>query len=555
MHVVSSNFALVIVDSSSDQHTFVKEVMLPVLMFWGLPFETIDLGQTASHSPSAPTPSVIVVIQEGIPAERFAGLAPIFEASVAAGAGIVNCDPGLEINASTGGGKFAFANRAWSDARPVRHVSVTPGDHFITRMQRAYTEFALRKPLASLPGPEGSDATVLLADEAGGPLLTLESGPVPVVRWRLSSWVWSQDFLGFARGMDALLWRSILWAARKPFGIAALPPFGRFRFDDCRGLWKTPDDLRFLDVMNEFGEVPNLGICLSALTTEGWAFLAERAKQGKVEVSPHVLEPEIGIFNTGEEQGLSANADPLVERIKGLFGAHACPMAGSVSDHNHELTQRGIHIARALGLNSRMNVMRVGERWETLHKRWRPAPFGTMHYALDRFVDAPELFTAINHHASFSDSFLALQEDRFLCTTFGGFTEDRWDFLNGYVGPSEKNLDFALERLLRHTELALTSLFFAGSITHTHFARHLIDNDWRSLLTGYRAYADKFAYQPRAYDEIVAYASNRLAPKRVRIDLEGTEGGVWVLAAHAGPGGSPTEKWVRSGDALEVQRA
>ncbi len=171
MHVVSSNFALVIVDSSSDRHTFVKEVMLPVLMFWGLPFETIDLGQTASHSPSATSPGVIVIIQEGIPAERLAPLAPIFEESVAAGAGIVNCDPGLEINASTTGGQFAFANRAWSNARPVRHVSVTPGDHFITRMQRAYTEFALRKPLASLPGPEGSDATVLLADDAGGPLL------------------------------------------------------------------------------------------------------------------------------------------------------------------------------------------------------------------------------------------------------------------------------------------------------------------------------------------------------------------------------------------------
>jgi hypothetical protein len=99
MHVVSSNFALVIVDSSSDRHTFVKEVMLPVLMFWGLPFETIDLGQTASHSPSATSPGVIVIIQEGIPAERLAPLAPIFEESVAAGAGIVNCDPGLEINA------------------------------------------------------------------------------------------------------------------------------------------------------------------------------------------------------------------------------------------------------------------------------------------------------------------------------------------------------------------------------------------------------------------------------------------------------------------------
>src|SRR5262249_1273928 len=163
------------------QHAFVKEVMLPVLSFWGLPFETVDLGQTASRSPSVSMPGVIVVMQEGIPAERLARLAPIFEASAAAGAGIVNCDRALEINASGSGGQFAFANRSWSNASPARHVTVTPGEHFVTRMQRAYTEFTLRKPLASLPAPESTDATVLLADEAGGPLLTLESGPVRLV--------------------------------------------------------------------------------------------------------------------------------------------------------------------------------------------------------------------------------------------------------------------------------------------------------------------------------------------------------------------------------------
>lgn len=552
MRVISANSALVVVDSSSDQHAFVKEVMLPVLSFWGLPFELVDLAQTPSRLPAASTVGLVVVLQEGIPAERFGPLASTLHAAVAAGAGVVNCDPGLAVDASGTGRQLRFEQRRWDGARPVRRAKLTGRSHFVTRLQRAYAEFAFRKPVPSLPAPASDHVTVLLADETGAPLLTLENGPVRIVSWQLSSWAWSEDFLGFARGMDALLWRSLLWAARKPFAIAALPPLGRFRFDDCRGLWKVPDDLRFLDVMAEYGEVPNLGICLSALTTEGWKFLAERAKRGEVEVSPHVLEPEVGIFNAGDERATGEGIDPSAERIKRLFQTHACPMARSVSDHNHELTQRGIRIARALGLNSRMNVMRVGERWETLHKRWRPAPFGTMHYALDRFVDAPELFTAINHHASFSDSFVALQDERFLCTAFGGFTEDRWDFLNGYVkGPADKDLDAALERLLRHTELALTSLFFAGSITHTHFARHLTVSDWRFLLTGYRAYADRFGYRPCAYDQIVAYASNRVGPAPVRIDLEQPDGSVWVLVAHDGPSG-PSEHWQRAAHAASA---
>ena len=108
---------------------------------------------------------------------------------------------------------------------------------------------------------------------------------------------------------------------------------------------------------------------------------------------------------------------------------------------------------------------------------------------------------------------------RFLCTDFGGFTEDRWDFLNGHVrGPDDKDLENALERLLVHTELCLTSLFFCGSISHTHFLCHVRPEEWRELLSAYHAFAHPFGYRPAPYDRIAADAARRAGPGRLHID-------------------------------------
>jgi hypothetical protein len=311
-----------------------------------------------------------------------------------------------------------------------------------------------------------------------------------------------------------------------------MPPFGRFRFDDCRGIWRRADDLSLIGVMQEFQEIPNLGVCLSSLQPDAWQLLAECARAGRIEVVPHVLKPDVGIYNAPGSTATS-RSDPLAHEIASLFAQHDCPIARSVSDHNHEFSERGRAIAAALGMTSRMNVMASGEHWEGLHRRWRPRPFGSMHLALDQFLDAPELFIAINHHSSFSDSFLAMQGDQFLCTSFGGFTNDRWDFLNGNVGPDRKDLDAALDRLLIHTELCLTSLFFCGSITHTHFARHLEPEDWRYLLGGYRAYADPHGYRPAPFDEIAAYGAQLTMRTGIGKEASPSVERFWTLSVEA----------------------
>jgi hypothetical protein len=505
--------ALVVIDSASSRFDFVRTALLPMLRFWGLPLSLMDLAKNAPRRPSPSRVSLVLLLQENLDPNRLEVEATYFAEVVSAGAGVIVVDPTLNIEVNEN--CFAATSRTWASVHGVQQASIGD-DHFVTALNRRIRTFVFKKPVPALP--ERYDCgTPLLKDSLGRALVVARDGPVRSVEWNLSATIWSADAFGFGRGLDTILWRSIVWSARKPFAMAAFPPFGRFRFDDCQGVWQTPSDLAFLDVMTRFGEVPNLCVCLSSLNEDAWLRLADFAQRGLIDVSPHVERPDVGIFNADAPPG--SEGTDIAAKIHTIFQRHDCPMAKGISDHNHEISKYGLEIARKLGLKSRMNVLRVGETWDGLHRTWHPAPFGRLNYVLDRFIDAPDFFTAINHSISFDDSFTPVGSEHFLCTSFGGFTQDRWDFLNGLITEARLvDLDRAIDRLLVHTELALTSLFFLGSISHTHFLRFLSERDWHRLMSAYHEFADPFGHQPRSYDQIAAYGAHRAALGPINIE-------------------------------------
>ena len=536
--VTSVASVLAIVDRSSARSELVSKTLLPALRFWGVPLKVFDLA-TDDHRALEPARlAAIMILQDGLAPERVAVLNDLIGRAAAAGAGIVNCDPTLEFETLT---PLKITSRGWAGTRGVAEAIVPSASRFVAALQGTVSAFRFNKRIAALPS-RGLGFSALAATD-GTPLLVLRDGAPRVADWGLAPTVWAADGFGFARGLDALLWRSLVWVARKPFSMAAFPPLGRFRFDDCRGFWREARDLAFLDVMREFGEIPNLGICLDALSPEAWALLGERARAGMIEVVPHVQGADRGIFNVPE---LDETADPdfLARSILDLFRKHGCPMGRSVSDHNHEISPRGVRIARALGMTSRMNVLRLGETWDGEHRRWSPAPFGCLHYALDRFVDAPELFTAINHHSSFGETLTRLDDGRFLCSPFSGFEADRWDFLNGLVDhPAGNDVEGIVARLLRHAELALNSLFFVGSISHTHFMRHLTADEWRIVLRAYRDFVDPHGYRPMGYDGIADCGAWRAGLGPIRIESGASSGeALWGFVAREGADG-PAMEW------------
>src|SRR5207244_3090894 len=149
-------------------------------------------------------------------------------------------------------------------------IHVRDNAHPITWWQDGDPDKAVKTPAPTALARAASDASVLLEDAAGAPMLVARrSGRGKIVTWLVSPKLWLRQYFGHTFGLDDVWLRSITWAARKPFVMKAMPPFFRFRFDDCQGLWRTARDLEFLEVLNEYGHVPNACFCLRALGPDG----------------------------------------------------------------------------------------------------------------------------------------------------------------------------------------------------------------------------------------------------------------------------------------------
>jgi hypothetical protein len=138
-----------------------------------------------------------------------------------------------------------------------------------------------------------------------------------------------------------------------------------------------------------------------------------------------------------------------------------------------------------------------------------------MDFAFD-FLPAPAegFFAVYNHYPpAFEAARAYLDDDHFLYHRTGGYGPYMWDMLNGLTrGPmhAENQIEAAARRLADHTRLGLDAMFFGGSITHSHFIRHLQDGEWRTLLARAEALLPRHRWEAAPYEHIAAYARSKV---------------------------------------------
>lgn len=161
--------------------------------------------------------------------------------------------------------------------------------HYITQGHTVPGTFALLGKM-KLPGKKFLRGEVLL--EAGGfPILQIhEKGSSRSVWWSTADWM-STYVSGPLGGMDDLFWRSIVWAARKPFVIHSLPPLVTMRVDDVAGrgeIWhQTP--LYWVGVSAKYGFKPWLGLFIYNLTPDAVHELRSYLLSGDATAAPHAF--------------------------------------------------------------------------------------------------------------------------------------------------------------------------------------------------------------------------------------------------------------------------
>lgn len=524
----------VLVDSRRSEHLLARSTVLRALAHWGMPHRVVDLAATADLGRAIARSGVVLVAQEYL-GEPLAKAASDLLAAVEAGAGLVSLDHAL----------FAYP-RAYLDVLGIHgdaeEISIdqliVPDDpHPVLRGREPGPAPALRRPLPAVRAA-GLGDRALLGAGTGEPLLRAETvGSGRLVQWLVSPKLWNEGYLGLAHGLDALLWRAIVWAAPKPFCMNAMPPFVRFRFDDCDGHWREPADLAFVDELGRRGHVPSICFCLRALTAEGAGHAAGLQRSGAVDLAPHTHAPGLSFFY-GDMDG-----EYSTERFRELFAElddaqrrWGVEWSTILSDHEHEWSSNALPFLRERGIRHKMNILLPGERWTDPHVDWRPGPYGSMSYALDHLPgDLSDFFVVFNHHPSFDAARVYVDGDerRFIYHRPGGFGHQKWDFLNGLVRgpePRAKDLDGVVDRLVEHTRMGLDALFFGGSISHSHFTRHLSLAEWTELLDRAERRLGNVEQIPASYDEIADYAEARAGTRivdaransdHVRVELAG----------------------------------
>jgi hypothetical protein len=531
--------ALLVVDTTQPEAFFVDETTLAPMNHFGIPMRVHDLSLGPLSREDINSCAVVVISQEHLGLSLKPEDVRLLLEGVENGVGLANFDSDV---ASYGTAYLETAGFAGPNGlsrtslASASQVAVTRNDHPVSWLQDGPPGKRFRLPVPTTRVQMGEAAeSVLIEDEAEAPLLTtFRLGKGRGVQWLASPRVWLHQFFGHGAGLDDMWLRSILWAARKPFLISGMPPLARIRLDDCQGLWRTAADLEFLDALTSRGHIPTLCYCLRALEPSGASKMSSLHDHDLAEFAPHTLAPGVSMFygvdgheyTDGDFRSIFRELDDFTDRI-------GVKPSRILSDHDHAWSERAIPSLLRRGISYKMNITLPGEPFEGEHVDWHPAPYANMDYAFSFLPGrAKDFFVVHNHYPlAFEPARTYMSPDRYVYHRAGGYGEYKWDFLNGLTrGESQRTnqLETMAQRLADHTRLGLNSMFFGGSITHSHFAGKLSRDEWDIVLGRADELMPHHRYELAGYETIADNARCRAQTAVIRADFSDGEGAITV---------------------------
>ena len=254
--------AIVLVNSASADYADFAFYIRPYLDHFGVPYTLLNLAAAPVPTDLSAYALIIIGHRRLDPQQAYldATEQERIVTAVRGGVGLVNFDNAL---ADAGYSPlypyvqeiFGFGYTGSVAASAVAVSSAAAVGGYIVAAQppnATYTLNAGITPAGVMPPPTAS-TLVTVGDQ---PLLVaITSGQGRAVQWTSYEWL-RMDIWGYMRGFDDLVWRSLVWAARKPFVMQGLPPFVTFRVDDARGPYG------WIETANRYGLKPWIGFFL-----------------------------------------------------------------------------------------------------------------------------------------------------------------------------------------------------------------------------------------------------------------------------------------------------
>ncbi|MFO7945558.1 MAG: hypothetical protein R6V19_01910 [Armatimonadota bacterium] len=376
--------------------------------------------------------------------------------------------------------------------------------------------------------------------------------------------LYDEAVYGHVRGIDGLVWRSLVRAAAKPFPMRCVPPYVTARMDDCNGAHSA---FGYVDVMNRFGIRPNLGLFIDEMGPTDWNavkrlydsagadfsmhafrddFYMARPEYEPWAVLPDKPDPSEGGTKTlfeglslDHNTGLDLAPDTIREnfaRMDRAFADAGITHSRVLNAHFGEVGWRAVPEFLARGVDLPCNNSALGQLYSN-QPVWRPRPYGirgpTGRHGLiiDRCPQHPQM-TFVSMSVSHLGTHMGLD-----------ILSGRVPFLDESEVPK---LDEAAQTGIDNITLGLDALGFGVLFTHEERINVISPQDWDRVVEQIMRGLDGWDYECAGREHVGVICKRLLDSALVRANL--TEHGLECELVGETGGPSPLTIWENDGE-------
>jgi hypothetical protein len=499
----------------------VPETIFSALDHMGLPYQLIDLGQATFDESQLANLRAVLFAQAHLGRRLPSAANQALHQAVMGGLGLVCFDGYLNeyaepLRSLLGvSGESAVAKRS--------RVQIQRDDHFITSTREQGLALFFTQPvdLTRLDGlgATASEQVLLRTDDQWPALLARPYGQGRVVVWTLAPQVWTKASFGHAMGLDDLFWKGIVWAARKPFVMKAMPPFVTYLEDDGSSSY---NHFRYLDVFNDHGYLPHVELHINDIDKvlhdiKGQDSQAMKAKAdaGLAEFGAHAFTYDHHIyFDHAARQPYPD--DVIAENFRLVdqkFNTWGVPLSRFSNPHFGEVGLNALSYQRDRGIEFLGALLPLGVAWfeqDPARKELKLGPYGLGGFVFDAMPDHPEFFgvNALIMPRQMTGVPMVASEFLWNYTIF-------WD-----EHPAGNDLEGAARQALAQMRLGLDSLFFGELYTHEQRIAVLSMRELDEILTLIDRGLAKHQFIHRHYEYIAEYARSKVQSRLSRVTVD-----------------------------------
>ena len=547
---------LVFVDSAkSTEHVFLNEEIFSALDHLRMPYQVLDLAKAPFPSDLS-THSGILVAQEKVCGSLSLSQVRRIGQAVEQGAGLINLDPFI---ADCPPILKMFARSVLSGSKetaPAAALTVTEQGHYVIGTQEAGAVKSLVKPVDMGGAVEmGDEAQPLLNTQEGDPALIVgRFRDGKIVQWMLSPKLWLNQVFGHANGLDDVFWKSIVWAAGKPFVMMAMPPFVTARVDDAVG---SHSHFGYIEIFNRHGIIPAIGLFMDEVAEEDVAALRRYVEAGRVECGAHAFAyDDLVLYDYHKGPYTQEQVDRNLRKVDEQFRRWGIVPARTVNAHYCEWGSNSLAGLSARGQTFAMGWRLPDELALGLHRDWKPAPYGHLGYVFDALPDCPEMYVVLSTPGGRFENRVYLPDGAHFVLTRGAYKEDvdvLWRHTTFRNESPVNDIEGAAHAAARQIRLGLDNRFFGCFTTHEQRLSALSLEQFDALLTRVDELTAGYDKIYRGYDDIARYALNRSRVHIARFDCDPKSGEGTVRLE--GVSEVPLQLYVFTEDGAEIREA